>query len=69
MFWAMVPSAFLCHNFAIFKAVLSDYALENNVPESERAGKIGLLGMAVGLAFIIGSVASVYCRVGRHVLG
>eukprot|EP00546_Thalassionema_frauenfeldii_P014308 CAMPEP_0178914912 /NCGR_PEP_ID=MMETSP0786-20121207/11710_1 /TAXON_ID=186022 /ORGANISM="Thalassionema frauenfeldii, Strain CCMP 1798" /LENGTH=400 /DNA_ID=CAMNT_0020587915 /DNA_START=170 /DNA_END=1369 /DNA_ORIENTATION=- len=57
---SMVPSALLNQNFTIMKALFGDYHnnLDGNSSAAERAGSVGKLGMAVGLAFMVGPLAS-----------
>jgi DHA1 family tetracycline resistance protein-like MFS transporter len=52
----MIPAALLQQNFNIIKALFGDYHGTSASP-SERAGSVGMLGMAVGLAFMIGPLA------------
>lgn len=53
----MVPSTLLNHNFSVFKALFADYGNESGFSESERASALGKLGMAVGIAFMLGPIA------------
>lgn len=53
LWWGMIPGALFQQNFNILKALLSDLQDESTSP-SERAGAIGKLGMAAGLAFMVG---------------
>lgn len=60
---SMIPSALLNQNFTIMKALFGDYhnncdAEGSSASTAERAGSVGKLGMAVGLAFMIGPLAS-----------
>ena len=56
MWIAMVPSALLNQNFSVLKALFADYSTESNESESERASAMGRLGMAIGVAFAVGSL-------------
>lgn len=59
---SMIPGSLFQQNFSILKALFSDYYEElaaANTPDaaassSDRAGSVGLLGMAAGLAFMAG---------------
>ena len=53
---SMIPSSLLNQNFSVLKALFADYNEENNGTESERASAMGRLGMAVGVAFMVGPV-------------
>lgn len=54
MWWAIVPVALLNHNFAVCKALFSDYIDEMGGSDADKAGAVGKLGMAVGLSFMAG---------------
>ena len=67
MWLSIIPSSLLNQNYSVLKALFSDYSHEKQtlmesstgkpaaaVPESERASAMGRLGMAVGIAFMIG---------------
>ena len=58
MWLAMIPSSLLNQNYSVLKALFTDYNNENEdkqiASESERASQIGRLGMAVGIAFMVG---------------
>lgn len=64
---SMIPGALLQQNFSVTKAVLSDYHEAigatffgkngDKADASARAGSVGKLGMAVGLAFMVGPLA------------
>jgi hypothetical protein len=54
---SLIPSALLNQNFTILKALFGDYHGES-ASAAERAGSVGKLGMAAGLAFMIGPLAS-----------
>ena len=56
LWWSMIPGALFQQNFNILKALLSDLQDEGISP-SERAGAVGKLGMAAGLAFMLGPLA------------
>ncbi|CAJ1949253.1 unnamed protein product [Cylindrotheca closterium] len=57
-FWmSLVPAALLNQNFTVLKALFGDYHGES-AGSAERAGSVGKLGMAAGLAFMIGPLAS-----------
>ena len=53
---SMIPAALLQQNFNIIKALFGDYHGTSASP-SERAESVGMLGMSVGLAFMIGPLA------------
>jgi DHA1 family tetracycline resistance protein-like MFS transporter len=53
---SMIPAALLQQNFNILKALFGEYH-ESTATPSERAGSVGMLGMAAGLAFMIGPLA------------
>jgi DHA1 family tetracycline resistance protein-like MFS transporter len=53
---SMIPAALLQQNFNIIKALFGDYHGTSASP-SERAGSVGNLGMAAGLAFMAGPLA------------
>jgi hypothetical protein len=63
MWISMIPGALFQQNFDILKALFSDYhdtVAEESSSESkpsDRAASVGLLGMAVGLAFMAGPLA------------
>jgi MFS family permease len=50
---SMVPSALFQQNFNVLKALFGEYH-DSSATAAERAGKVGKLGMAVGLAFMAG---------------
>ena len=52
LWWATVPSALLNQNFSVLKALFADYNTLSS--ESERASAVGSLGMAAGVAFMVG---------------
>lgn len=54
MWLAMIPSSLLNQNFSVLKALFADYNTESGGKESERASAMGRLGMAVGVAFMVG---------------
>ena len=54
---SMIPSALFQQNFNILKALFGEYH-DESASAAERAGSVGKLGMAVGLAFMIGPLAS-----------
>lgn len=54
MWWSIVPVALLNHNFAVCKALFSDYIDEEGGSDADKAGAVGKLGMAVGLSFMAG---------------
>jgi len=54
MWLSMIPSSLLNQNFNVLKALMSDYSSESGRTESELASDIGRLGMAVGIAFMVG---------------
>jgi hypothetical protein len=54
---SMIPSALFQQNFNILKALFGEYH-DDSASAAERAGSVGKLGMAVGLAFMIGPLAS-----------
>jgi MFS family permease len=49
----MIPSALLQQNFNVLKALFGEYH-DPSASAAERAGRVGKLGMAVGLAFMVG---------------
>jgi hypothetical protein len=60
MWISLIPSSLLNQNYSVLKALFSDYnnerarvSVKDNT-ESERASEMGLMGMAVGIAFMIG---------------
>lgn len=53
---SMIPSALLNQNYNVLKALISDYQSSNQTSESDRASALGRLGMAAGLAFMIGPI-------------
>lgn len=50
MWLSMIPGALFQQNFSILKALLSDFSTS----DSDRTSSVGMLGMAVGLAFMAG---------------
>lgn len=58
MWLAIFPVALLNHNFAVTKALFSDYIDESGGGEVEKAGAVGKLGMAVGFSFMLGPLVS-----------
>lgn len=56
MWLSMIPSSLLNQNFSVFKALFADYNDEIGGLESDRASSMGRLGMAVGVAFMLGPV-------------
>ncbi len=50
---SMIPSALFQQNFTILKALFIEYH-DESASAAERAGRVGKLGMAVGLAFMAG---------------
>lgn len=50
---SMIPSALFQQNFTVLKALFIEYH-DESASAAERAGRIGKLGMAVGLAFMAG---------------
>jgi len=54
---SLVPAALLNQNFTVLKALFGDYHGES-ASAAERTGSVGKLGMAAGLAFMIGPLAS-----------
>jgi MFS family permease len=54
---SMIPSALLQQNFNVLKALFGEYH-GASASAAERAGSVGKLGMAVGLAFMIGPLMS-----------
>ena len=56
LWMSMIPGALFQQNFNILKALLSDLQDEGSTP-SDRASAVGMLGMAAGLAFMIGPLA------------
>eukprot|EP00980_Cylindrotheca_fusiformis_P005482 scaffold1169_cov120-Cylindrotheca_fusiformis.AAC.32 len=62
MWVSLIPSALLNQNFTVLKALFGDYQHHSNDDDSaesaKQAGRVGKLGMAAGLAFMIGPLAS-----------
>jgi len=56
MWLALVPIALFNQNFSVAKALFSDYIDEVGGSDTDRAGAVGKLGMAVGFAFMFGPV-------------
>ena len=56
MWLSLVPAALLNQNFAVAKALFSDYIDEIGGTDADRAGAVGKLGMAVGFAFMFGPI-------------
>ncbi len=54
---SMIPAALFQQNFNVLKALFADYNDALQSTASERAANVGLLGMAVGLAFMLGPLA------------
>ena len=52
----MVPAALFQQNFNVLKALFGEYH-DSSSSASERAGSVGMLGMAAGLAFMVGPLA------------
>lgn len=50
---SMIPSALFQQNFTVLKALFIEYH-DESASAAERAGRVGKLGMAVGLAFMAG---------------
>jgi hypothetical protein len=50
---SMIPSALFQQNFNVLKALFGEYH-DTQETAAERAGKVGKLGMAAGLAFMVG---------------
>lgn len=50
---SMIPSALFQQNFTVLKALFIEYQ-DESASAAERAGSVGKLGMAVGLAFMAG---------------
>ena len=63
MWLSMIPGALFGQNFNVLKALFSDYhdkvADESSTKQapSDRAASVGLLGMAVGISFMVGPLA------------
>eukprot|EP00526_Cylindrotheca_closterium_P010039 CAMPEP_0113631366 /NCGR_PEP_ID=MMETSP0017_2-20120614/16300_1 /TAXON_ID=2856 /ORGANISM="Cylindrotheca closterium" /LENGTH=408 /DNA_ID=CAMNT_0000541873 /DNA_START=227 /DNA_END=1453 /DNA_ORIENTATION=- /assembly_acc=CAM_ASM_000147 len=57
LWMSLIPAALLNQNFTVLKALFGDYHGES-ASAAERAGSVGKLGMAAGLAFMIGPLAS-----------
>lgn len=56
MWIALIPSALLNQNYSVLKALFVDYNSDAGGEESTRAAALGRLGMAVGIAFMVGPV-------------
>lgn len=54
---SMIPSALLHQNFNVLKALFGEYH-ESSATAADRAGSVGKLGMAAGLAFMVGPLMS-----------
>ena len=54
---SMIPSALFQQNFNILKALFGEYH-DDSASAADRAGSVGKLGMAVGLAFMFGPFLS-----------
>mmetsp|Transcript_6842 Transcript_6842/g.17063 ORF Transcript_6842/g.17063 Transcript_6842/m.17063 type:complete len:488 (-) Transcript_6842:174-1637(-) len=54
---SLIPPALLQQNFNVLKALFGEYHDESATP-AERAGSVGKLGMAAGLAFMAGPLLS-----------
>lgn len=54
---SMIPSALLQQNFNVLKALFGEYH-GSSASAADRAGSVGKLGMAVGLAFMVGPLMS-----------
>jgi MFS family permease len=61
MWIALIPSALLNQNYSVLKALFADYNSDAGDEESTRAAALGRLGMAVGVAFMIGPVVGAQC--------
>lgn len=59
MWLATIPSSLLNQNYSVLKALFADYNVDST--ESERASALGSLGMAVGVAFMIGPMIGASC--------
>lgn len=56
MWLALIPSSLLNQNYNVLRALFSDYNAESGGSEKDRASAMGRLGMAVGVAFMLGPV-------------
>lgn len=56
MWWAIVPVSLLNHNFAVCKALFSDYIDEEGGSDADKTGAVGKLGMAIGFSFMAGPI-------------
>ncbi len=54
---SMIPSALFQQNFNVLKALFGEYH-EPSASSADRAGSVGKLGMAAGLAFMVGPLMS-----------
>lgn len=57
LWMSMIPSALFQQNFNVLKALFGEYH-EPSASAADRAGSVGKLGMAVGLAFMVGPLVS-----------
>jgi MFS family permease len=57
LWMSMIPSALFQQNFNVLKALFGEYHLPS-ASAADRAGSVGKLGMAVGLAFMAGPLVS-----------
>jgi MFS family permease len=53
LWMSMIPAALFQQNFTVLKALFLEYH-DEHASAAERAGRVGKLGMAVGLAFMVG---------------
>jgi MFS family permease len=53
LWMSMIPAALFQQNFTVLKALFLEYH-DEYASAAERAGRVGKLGMAVGLAFMVG---------------
>ena len=57
LWMSMIPSALFQQNFNVLKALFGEYH-DASASAADRAGSVGKLGMAVGLAFMLGPLVS-----------
>jgi len=56
MWLALIPSSLLNQNYNVLRALFADYNTESGGSDKDRASAMGRLGMAVGVAFMLGPV-------------
>jgi hypothetical protein len=56
--YSIIPASLLNQNFSVSKALLTDYVEQAGGSKADVAGAVGKLGMAIGLSFMAGPLAS-----------